>query len=336
VLDELLPLTEQKGDVVRGREVFKNNCAKCHRHGDLGELIGPNLSGFAVHPKSKILAEIIDPNRSVEGNYRQYQVVLQSGRVLNGLLAAETKTAIELVDSEAKRHTLLREDIDKLIATPKSIMPEGFEKQLTKADIVDLLEFLAARGKYLPLPLEKAATIVSTRGMFYDKDSKAERLVFKDWGPKSFEGVPFQLVDPKGGRVPNVILLYSPQGAYPPKMPKSVILPCNAPAKAIHLLSGVSGWGYPYGQKGGVALIVRLHYADGTTEDHALKNGEHFADYIRVVDVPGSKLAFRLGGRQIRYLAVHPKREETIRQIEFVKGPDPSAPVVMAVTVEGR
>jgi putative membrane-bound dehydrogenase-like protein len=336
VLDELLPLTEQKGDVVRGREVFKNNCAKCHRHGDLGELIGPNLSGFAVHPKSKILTEIIDPNRSVEGNYRQYQVVLQSGRVLNGLLAAETKTAIELVDSEAKRHTLLREDIDKLIATPKSIMPEGFEKTLTKADIVDLLEFLAARGKYLPLPLEKAATIVSTRGMFYDKESKAERLVFRDWGPKTFEGVPFQLVDPKGGRVPNVILLYSPQGAYPPKMPKSVALPCNAPAKAIHLLSGVSGWGYPYGGKGGVTLIVRLHYADGKTEDHALKNGEHFADYIRVVDVPGSKLAFRLGGRQIRYLAVHPQREETIRQIEFVKGPDPSAPVVMAVTVEGR
>ena len=74
-------------------------------------------------------------------------------------------------------------------------------------------------------------------------------------------------------------------------MPKSVSLPCNAPAKAIHLLSGVSGWGYPYGEKGSVSMIVRLHYADGKTEDHPLKNGEHFADYIRGVDVPGSKLA---------------------------------------------
>jgi putative membrane-bound dehydrogenase-like protein len=336
VLDELLPLTEKKGDAVRGRDVFKNNCAKCHRHGDMGEQIGPDLSGFSVHPKSKILTEIIDPNRSVEGNYRQYQVVLQSGRVLNGLLASETKTAIELVDSEAKRHTLLREEIEQLIATAKSIMPEGFEKQLTRADLVDLLEFLAARGKYLPLPLERAATIVSTRGMFYDKDAPAERLVFKDWGPKTVFGVPFQLVDPKGERVPNVILLYGPQGTFPPKMPKSVSLPCNAPAKAIHLLSGVSGWGYPYSAKGSVSVIVRLHYADGKTEDHALKNGEHFADYIRVVDVPGSKLAFRLRGQQIRYLAVYPKREEMIRQIEFVKGPDTTAPVIMAVTVEGR
>ena len=93
-------------------------------------------------------------------------------------------------------------------------------------------------------------------------------------------------------------------------MPKSVTLPCNTPAKAIHLLSGVSGWGFPYSEKGSVSMIVRLHYADGKTEDHELKNGEHFADYIRRVDVPGSKFAFAARGRQqVRYLTVEPKRE---------------------------
>ena len=39
-------------------------------------------------------------------------------------------------------------------------MPEGFEKQITEAEFIDLLEFLSARGKYLPLPLEKAATML--------------------------------------------------------------------------------------------------------------------------------------------------------------------------------
>ena len=57
--------------------------------------------------------------------------------------------------------------------------------------------------------------------------------------------------------------------------------PCNAPAKAIHLLSGVGGLGFPAGARGRVSMIVRLHYADGTTEDHELKNGVHFADYVR-------------------------------------------------------
>ncbi len=81
-------------------------------------------------------------------------------------------------------------------------------------------------------------------------------------------------------RVPNVVLLYGPQGPLPPKMPKSVLITCNTSAKAIHLLSGVSGWGFPYGSEKTVTMIVRLHYADGTTEDHPLLNGEHFADYI--------------------------------------------------------
>jgi len=54
---------------------------------------------------------------------------------------------------------------------------------------------------------------------------------------------------------------------------------------------------------------VRLHYADGKTEDHPLANGEHFADYIRRIDVPQSKFAFDLRGKQVRYLSVPVNRE---------------------------
>jgi hypothetical protein len=213
-------------------------------------------------------------------------------------------------------------------------MPDGFEKQISRKELTDLLEFLTKRGKYLPLPLDKAASAISTRGMFYDENALMERLVFDDWSPKTVEGVPFHLVDPLGDRQPNVIMLYGPEGRLPPKMPKSVAMPCNAPAKAIHMLSGISGWGHPFSEKGSVSMTVRLHYSDGKSEDHPLKNGEHFADYIRRVDVPGSKFAFDLRGRQVRYLSVVPGRPDTIQQIEFIKGPDITAPIVMAITVE--
>jgi hypothetical protein len=52
------------------------------------------------------------------------------------------------------------------------------------------------------------------------------------------------------------------------------------------------------------------------------------------VDVPRSKCAFALRGQQIRYLAVFPWHTDPIRQIELIKGPDDTAPIVMAVTVE--
>jgi uncharacterized protein len=335
VLQELLPITKETGDPTAGKVVFKNVCAKCHVHTGEGTRIGPDLTGMAVHPKDHLLTDIIDPSRSVEANFRAYRVTMKKGQVLNGLLASESKTAIEIFDAEGKKQTILRADIDELQATTKSLMPDGFEKQINKKELTDLLEFLTQRGKYLPLPLEKAATVVSTRGMFYGEESLGERMILDDWSPKTFDGIPFNLIDPRDDKAANVILLYGPQGKIPPKMPKSVTVPCNAPAKTIHLLSGVSGWGFPASEKGTVSLIVRLHYEDGKTEEHKLKNGEHFADYIRRVDVPDSEFAFAMKGRQqIRYLAIQPERADKIKEIEFVKGPDVTAPVIMAVTVE--
>ena len=82
------------------------------------------------------------------------------------------------------------------------------------------------------------------------------------------------------------------------------------------------------------SMVVRLHYAGSQTEDHPLVNGIHFADYIRRIDVPESEYAFALRNQQIRYLTIRPERSETIQTIEFIKGNDPTAPMVLAVTVE--
>ena len=334
VLDDLLPIAELKGDAAAGKEVFKKQCIKCHTHSGEGTKIGPDLTGMAVHPKKELLVHIIDPSRSVEGNFRVYSVLTGDGEVITGLLASESKTTLEFFDSQGKKWVVERDNIDEMKASTKSLMPEGFEKEVNRDQVRDLLEFLTQRGKFLPLPLEKVATVVSTKGMFNSEDADVERLIFADWTPKTFEGVPFQLVDPHGTKTPNAIMLYGTNGGIPPKMPKSVKLPCNAPVKLLHLLSGVSGWGWPATDKGSTTLIVRLHYADGQTEDHPLKNGEAFADYIRRVDVPGSKFAFPLRGQQIRHIAVAPKRAEIIKEVEFVKGQDPTSPVIMAVTAE--
>jgi hypothetical protein len=81
-------------------------------------------------------------------------------------------------------------------------------------------------------------------------------------------------------------------------------------------------------------MVVRISYEDGSTEDHELKNGVHFADVNGTKDVPGSKFAYKLGGQQVRYLTVVPKKRSTIAHIELVKGNDRSAPIVLAATVE--
>lgn len=83
-------------------------------------------------------------------------------------------------------------------------------------------------------------------------------------------------------------------------------------------------------------MTVRLTYENGTQEDHALINGQHFADYIRRVDVPKSEFAFAMrGGQQIRYIKVVPKSRDMLKKIELIKGEkDVSAPIVMGITLQ--
>ncbi len=334
VLDAWMSITEESGNAGNGKAMYEKHCAACHKHGDLGVNIGPNLTGMSVHPKHEILMNILDPSRSVEGNFRTYSIRTTDSVVLTGMLAGESKTSIEIINAQGKKEVILRDDIEELIASQKSLMPEGFEGQLTKVEMRDLLEFMASKGKFVPLPIDKVATSVTTKGMFFDEKGIEERLVFADWSPKTFNDVPFLLVDPQGDRVPNAIMLYGPNGVMAPKMPKQVELTCQTSAVAIHLLSGVGGWSFPATQKGSVSMIVRLVYSNGKSEDHSLINGEHFSDYISRVDVPKSEFAFNLKGRQLRYLSIKPESREPLSKIELIKGKDSSAPIVMAITIQ--
>ena len=303
----------------------------------MGVEIGPELAGMAVHPKEELLIHILDPSRSVEGNFRSYTVLTAEGRVLTGMLAGESKTTVELIDTNAKRETIPRADIDQLTASAKSVMPEGFEAQLDVKAMTDLLEFLTTRGKYLQIDLRKLATLPSDRPMFYGADG--EFLLFDDWGPKQFNGVPFSLLKPADGRVANIVMLYGPQGKVPPTLPRSVEFPVGGAVSAIHMLGGVGGWNAKAAIPDGPPVMnVKIHYADGTTEDQLLRDGVHFADYIGPFEVPESEAAFKVQrGFQVRYLKVVPKRQDAvIEKIELIKMRHPSSPITVAITLEGK
>ena len=147
VIAKLTPLATKDGDAARGREVFEKNCIACHAIGGRGGRIGPDLTGIGVRAKAEILVEILDPNRSVEANYRLWTVTTRDGETLAGRLDAETATTVELLDTLGAKHVVQRADVVKLESGGQSIMPGGFE-QLPPADLADLLSFLAAGARH--------------------------------------------------------------------------------------------------------------------------------------------------------------------------------------------
>ncbi|HEV8293511.1 MAG TPA: c-type cytochrome, partial [Tepidisphaeraceae bacterium] len=141
LLAALAGVAAKQGDAKLGALVFEKNCQVCHTLEGKGGAVGPDLTGIGARPKADILAEIIDPNRSVEGTYRQW-IVETRDDALYGRLLSENATAIEIIDAQAQKHTIQRKDIKKLRAGDLSVMPEGFE-QIGEGDLANLLEFVA-------------------------------------------------------------------------------------------------------------------------------------------------------------------------------------------------
>lgn len=142
ILEEYRVILETKGDVTAGAEVFKKNCSSCHRVGDVGYELGPNLAAMRNRGPDAILTNVLVPNREVNPQYLNYVATTSDGRVISGMLTSETGSSITLRSDNQNAHTLTRAEIEELRSTGKSIMPEGLEAQIDKAAMANLLSFL--------------------------------------------------------------------------------------------------------------------------------------------------------------------------------------------------
>jgi putative heme-binding domain-containing protein len=62
--------------------------------------------------------------------------------VLTGIIDAETASSVTVRQQENKQTTLLREDIDEMRSNGISLMPVGFEKNITEQQMADVIAFL--------------------------------------------------------------------------------------------------------------------------------------------------------------------------------------------------
>jgi putative heme-binding domain-containing protein len=92
------------------------------------------------------LIAILDPSRAFESRYANFTVATVDGRVLNGLIASESATAVTLRRQDGKEDVLLRSQIEEMTSSGQSLMPEGIEKDLKHRDLADLIAYLASTG----------------------------------------------------------------------------------------------------------------------------------------------------------------------------------------------
>jgi putative heme-binding domain-containing protein len=136
------------GNPAAGRAIFlnaeKSLCVKCHRVGDVGEKIGPELTGLGSRfSKIYIVESILEPSRTIAPSFETIAVLLKNGKSVSGVKVAETDTTLTLADNQAQKHVIAKADIEDQQKQPVSTMPDGTEKRLTEDEFVDLVSFLA-------------------------------------------------------------------------------------------------------------------------------------------------------------------------------------------------
>ena len=144
VLAKFSPALQLKGDAEKGRRIFEERCASCHRLFGVGIEVGPDLQSVRAAGKDVLLANIIDPNREVPPRYATYSVVTAEGDDYSGILLNEAANGVTLRQANGEDLFLPHSKIQELRANTKSLMPEGLEEGLKPQDMADLLAYILA------------------------------------------------------------------------------------------------------------------------------------------------------------------------------------------------
>jgi len=158
VIKKFQPALKLTGNPAHGRTIFTQLCTACHKLGNIGNEVGPNLVSVANHPPEKLLVSILDPNADVQPGYYEYRCRLTDGAEIFGLIATETANSITFKLPDGTSRAVLRKEITALQSTRASLMPPGLEAAMDAQKLADVIAFLrvgegaTAVPKGIPLP----------------------------------------------------------------------------------------------------------------------------------------------------------------------------------------
>ncbi len=134
---------KSKGNAENGQRVFNTYCTSCHKMGNMGNEIGPELTNIGEKLEKKGLYEaLVYPSASLVFGYETFSIETLSGNSLYGFLVAENEKLITLKDLSGKLITIPQKDIKSKTKEKKSVMPTAYSLAVKESELTDLLEFL--------------------------------------------------------------------------------------------------------------------------------------------------------------------------------------------------
>lgn len=148
-----------------GARVFQKACAACHKFGDQGTLVGPELTtAGSRYTLEDLLTTIVDPSREISDQYRALDVFTKDDEIFTGLPVSETEKTLTLLQGTGERVEVPVAEIDTRRFAKTSGMPEGLLDGLSLEEVADLVYYTRS-GASIPPPKDP-----TWRPLFNGKD----------------------------------------------------------------------------------------------------------------------------------------------------------------------
>jgi len=136
-------LLAQAGDAVKGKELVESNgCYNCHRIGDTGSRVGPNLSNIGDRrAPERLQRSLLAPDEEVLPENRYVSVTLKDGTTVRGRLLNHDALSVQLLDSKEQLRSIQIGEMRGYTILTKGLMP-SFEGKLSDQQVADVVAYL--------------------------------------------------------------------------------------------------------------------------------------------------------------------------------------------------
>jgi putative heme-binding domain-containing protein len=131
-----------KPDKVEGAKLFTKHCAACHRIGDQGGKIAPQLDGVGVRGVERLLEDVLDPNRNVDQAFRARSITLKNEKTITALMLRVEGKVLVVADLEGKEQRIPLDEIEVNRETMLSAMPANFADVIPEKDLYNIVAYL--------------------------------------------------------------------------------------------------------------------------------------------------------------------------------------------------
>ena len=146
---QLSPLAEKvstSGDAARGKAHFaagKGTCIACHKIGDTGRAIGPDLTKIgAIRNERDLLESILFPSNTLARDYEAHIIETSDGQQTMGVIRSHTAEGLLVVDVAGQEKTVPHQSITGDTTLTTSLMPMGLDQTLPESELLDLVAYL--------------------------------------------------------------------------------------------------------------------------------------------------------------------------------------------------